>query len=183
MSHETESEVPCGTCGTLTRNASSGRCDSCWETESRLEGYLRRGGPSAQTFVRKHLLLALARQEDTGIERKTTVNNLDRWLVEHVQLDMDAHVRPEIQELVKRGNITASDIKELRCNSWEWEAIIPKLDNQAFVERMEHALANCGTARRRPYASYNEAVEGMYAPELLRRFKLTADTFADDRKQ
>jgi hypothetical protein len=31
MSHETENEVPCGTCGTLTRNASSGRCDSCWD--------------------------------------------------------------------------------------------------------------------------------------------------------
>jgi hypothetical protein len=85
-------------------NLGTGLCDFCWEVQSRLRDYLQRGGDKAKAFVRKHLLLALASQEDTGIERKTTTNNLDRWLKEYAQLDLDVHVSPDVQTLVRRGS-------------------------------------------------------------------------------
>lgn len=181
-----DSQVPCSTCGAATINTGTKRCNACWEVESRLEDYLRRGGVNAQDFVRKLLLTSLARKPDTGIESKMGVEGksespIKRWLTEYAKLLDDTHIRPEIQALVKRGNITPDDLKELRCNSWEWEAMIPVLTEEAFLMRMEHALANCG-AHRHPLASYNEAVEDAYAPELLRRYKLVsrdARNFAD----
>lgn len=84
-------------------------------------------------------------------------------------------IRPEIAALVKRGNITSAETKEIRCNSWEWEAMIPALDDEAFVERMQYALDNCFTRRERPYTTYNQAIEGLYAPELLRRYKVLTE--------
>jgi hypothetical protein len=80
-------------------------------------------------------------------------------------------VDPKIRALVARGKITLTEINELRCNSWEWEAIIPALDDEAFVDRMQYALNNCFTSKSRPFSTYNDAVEGLYTPELLRRFK------------
>lgn len=80
-------------------------------------------------------------------------------------------VRPEIRALVRRGNVTPAEVSALRSNSWEWEAIVPALNDEAFVERMEYALKNCLTKLERPFTTYNQAVEGLYAPELIRRFK------------
>lgn len=81
------------------------------------------------------------------------------------------HVRPEIQELVRRGNVTAAEFAELRVNSWELEALIPALTDEAFTKHFEHVFANCSIERRRPFSTYNEATIGLYAPELLRRFR------------
>lgn len=78
-------------------------------------------------------------------------------------------IRPEMQNLIRRGNVTPAELAELRCNSWEWEALVPALTDEAFVERMQHALDNCFTRRERPFSTYNQAVEGLWAPELLRR--------------
>ena len=39
--------VPCATCGTSTRMLGTQRCDNCYEVESRLVDYLRRGGTKA----------------------------------------------------------------------------------------------------------------------------------------
>lgn len=93
------------------------------------------------------------------------------WLAQKAQESLDEHIRPEIQALAKRGNITPVEVAEIRCNSWEWEHLIPAMNDEAFVAYMENAIKNCGW-HKRPYGSYNEAVEGLYAPELLRRFKL-----------
>lgn len=79
-------------------------------------------------------------------------------------------IRPAIKNLIERGNITPSELEEIRCNSWEWEAIVPALNDEAFVVQMQRALENCFTSRERPFITYNQAVEGLYAPELLRRF-------------
>ena len=97
-------------------------------------------------------------------------SKIGKWLAQKVQADLDEHVRPEIQALVKRGNVTPAETAELHCNSWEWEHLTPAMNDEAFVARVEHALANCGHLKR-PFTTYNEAVEGLYAPELLRRFK------------
>jgi hypothetical protein len=98
-------------------------------------------------------------------------SRLSEWLTKKAQEALDEHVRPEIQALAKRGNVTPAEVAELRCNSWEWEHLVPAMNDEALVGRVEHALANCGR-HRRPFLTYNEAVEGLYAPELLRRFKL-----------
>jgi hypothetical protein len=95
---------------------------------------------------------------------------LGSWLAQVAQDSLNEHVRPEIQALAKRGNVTPAEVAELRCNSWEWEHLTPAMNDEAFVARMEHAIANCGH-HKRPFTTYNEAVEGLYAPELLRRFK------------
>ena len=87
-------------------------------------------------------------------------------------------IKPEIRALIRRGNVTPAEVAELRCNSWEWEALIPAMNDEAFVKSMQHALDNCFTQRQRPFTTYNQAVEGLYAPELLKRFaavKLKAD--------
>jgi hypothetical protein len=88
---------------------------------------------------------------------------------------LDEHIRPEIQALAKRGNVTPVEIAELRINSWEWEHLVPAMNDEAFVARMEHSIKNCGW-HKRPFGNYNEAVEGLYAPELLKRFKLASQT-------
>jgi hypothetical protein len=81
-------------------------------------------------------------------------------------------MRPEVDALLVRGNVTLSEIKALRCNSWEWQALIPKLDDEAFQFMLEQALRNCSRIRA-PATTYDEAVIGAYAPELLRRWLLS----------
>ncbi len=98
------------------------------------------------------------------------MSKISDWLAAKAQADLDEHVSPEVQELIKRGNVTPVEVAELRCNSWEWEALIPVMNDEAFVARVEHALTNC-SRHKQPFASYDEAVQGLYAPELLRRFK------------
>lgn len=84
----------------------------------------------------------------------------------------ESHVRPEIQTLVARGNVTLTEYREIRCNSYEHQALVPALNDEAFVVAMQHALDNCFTGGERPFSTYNKAVEGLYAPELLRRFRV-----------
>lgn len=88
-------------------------------------------------------------------------------------------IRPEIRALVERGNITPAELLEIRCNSWEWEALVPAMTDEAFVERMQYSLDNCFTRRERPFTTYNQAVEGLWAPELLKRFQSTARAARD----
>lgn len=79
------------------------------------------------------------------------------------------HVRPEIRKLAQRGNVTPEEIAGLRCNSWEWEFLVPAMTDEALVEQAQHALSNCSPGRR-PFTTYDKAVCGLYGPELLRRF-------------
>ena len=81
----------------------------------------------------------------------------------------DAVIRPEIRALVERGSVTKEEVAALRCNSWEWEALVPAYDDTAFVERVEHTLANCSQVRK--HMTYDEAMVVLYGPELLKRFK------------
>lgn len=82
-------------------------------------------------------------------------------------------IRPEIRALLARGNVTPAEVEELRCNSYEWEALVPVMNNEALIGRMEHAFENCSHVGK-PASSYNDAVVGVFAPELLRRFKFAA---------
>lgn len=82
---------------------------------------------------------------------------------------MNDFIRTEIRDLVARGSITVEEYNKLRCNSYEWEAMVPALDDEAFAAAMQHALKNCNPGGR-PYITYDKAVCGLYGPELLKRF-------------
>lgn len=84
---------------------------------------------------------------------------------------MNDNVRPPIRALIERGKVTLEEYKELRCNSWEYEALVPALSIEALIWAAEHAIDNCSRARR-PSISYDEAVHSVYAPELIRRLRL-----------
>jgi hypothetical protein len=68
------------------------------------------------------------------------------------------HVRSEIAVLIERGNITPVEVITLRANSWEWEAIVPALDDEALVQRIRYCVANC-SMRRYPAAIYEESLQ------------------------
>jgi hypothetical protein len=93
------------------------------------------------------------------------------------KLVRNENIRPEVAALAARGNVTLAEWKEFRGNSWEFEALYCKLDDEAFAYAGEHALGNSWFERTRPWKSYNELLMGQLAPELLRRFneRLEAD--------
>ena len=82
---------------------------------------------------------------------------------------LDEHVRPEVQALAKRGNITLAEYGQFRGNSWEHEHIVPALNDEAFAHYAAHNLLNC-SRHPRPFSTYGEACSGLMAPELLRRW-------------
>lgn len=91
-------------------------------------------------------------------------------------------IRSEIEALIRRGNVTPDELDELRCNSWEWEALVPALADEALIDRTKYAIKNCLLKDERPFSTYNEAVPGLYTPELLKRFSTVlrgATTFAE----
>lgn len=51
----------CRTCGNETAVIGARICDACWEVESRLADYLRRGGQKAIDFVATELAKASKR--------------------------------------------------------------------------------------------------------------------------
>jgi hypothetical protein len=113
---------------------------------------------------------AVGGHEGTTVCGEGYLSKIGDWLAQRVQADLDEHVRPEIQALIKRGDVTPAEVAGLACNPWEWEALVPAMNDEAFIKHVEHALANCAI-RRRPFVVYDEAVVGLHAPELLKRFK------------
>jgi hypothetical protein len=91
---------------------------------------------------------------------------------------VDDRISHEARTLIKRGNVTPEEVASLKCNSWEWEALVPAMNDEAFVARVEHALHN-SSIHRRPFITYDAAVVGLYAPELLKRFKRSMQTVED----
>jgi len=81
---------------------------------------------------------------------------------------MSDHIRHEIQALIDRGNVTLADLQELRCNSWEWDALVPAMTDEALIARAQYALDNSRRPRY-PSVTYDESVLGVFAPELMRR--------------
>lgn len=79
-------------------------------------------------------------------------------------------IKPEIAALIKRGNITIEEMRDLRANSYEWESLTPALSNEALIERTNQAIDNCPRAHV-PAQSYPEAVHAVFAPELIKRLR------------
>lgn len=78
-------------------------------------------------------------------------------------------IRPEIQNLLDRGNITLAEYKTLSATHHEWREIFKALDDDAFIDRFQYLLNNCEFDRHD--VSYNDGMISTYAPELFRRFK------------
>ena len=78
-------------------------------------------------------------------------------------------IRDCIKRLRQRGNITKEDIRELGCNSWEWEHLIPGYTDAHFMDTYKYFMDSCGNVRS-PAVTYNEAMCGHMAKEVLRRF-------------
>lgn len=104
------------------------------------------------------------------------VNRVERSFRDHYQRGLDEHVRPDVQALAKRGNVTLTEVRTLRCNSWEWEHLYLAMTDEAFVDSVAHALRNCARAPS-PCSTYDEAVSNLLAPELLRRFEAMVKVF------
>ncbi len=83
-------------------------------------------------------------------------------------------IKPEIQALIDRGKVTSEELRTLRANSREWEALTPALSIDALIERAEHAINNCPRASV-PASTYTESVCNVFAPELIRRLALAKD--------
>jgi hypothetical protein len=77
-------------------------------------------------------------------------------------------IKPEFAALIARGNVTRAEVEQLRGNSADWRALVPALDNEAFVHALEHCVYNCGRATP---GTYDEALQILYAPEAARRLR------------
>jgi hypothetical protein len=83
------------------------------------------------------------------------------------------NIREEYRALIERGNVTYQEFKDLRCNSWEFEAFYEVLTDEALIQVLEKViLPNSSNSRIRiPAITYDEALISVFAPELIKRLK------------
>jgi hypothetical protein len=81
------------------------------------------------------------------------------------------NVGEDVRALVRRGGVTLAEYRELRCNSWEWEVLVPALDAEAFDHYARHVVDNCFVSTSRPCTSYPQALAHVVVPEALRRLR------------
>lgn len=85
--------------------------------------------------------------------------------------DAEDKIRPEVRALAERGDVTLDEWDSFRGNSWEFELIMPRLTDEALLHCGKTLVGNCVYDNSRPYGSYNEAVMGFLAPELMKRLR------------
>lgn len=98
------------------------------------------------------------------------------------------NVRPEIEALAKRGNITWAEYKNLRLNSYEQEVLYPAMTDHCLVTLIERRiLPYCSYRRRRPAVTYDDSLRMNFVPLLIERVKrwlgdsiITAETHGGD---
>jgi hypothetical protein len=93
--------------------------------------------------------------------------------------DLKPLIRPEFRELAERGNITVEEYEKIRCNSYERDLLIPALTDEAFEKEVQRTLDNCTPPRGSPVSTYDEAMIGLYGPELLKRFRNILNSFRE----
>jgi hypothetical protein len=91
-------------------------------------------------------------------------------------------VRPEIRALIERGKITVDELKDLRCNSYEWEAMVPALSIDAIVLRAETALEKCSKLRMSVVEDYGESTCAVVR-ELIVRLRQAMALIARDTEE
>lgn len=83
------------------------------------------------------------------------------------------HIRPEVLALVARGNVTLEEWQSFRGNSYEFHLMYGVLDDEAFAYAFEYNVKNCAPPLTPPYITYDEALRGFFAPEILKRWRAT----------
>ena len=84
---------------------------------------------------------------------------------------MPLDVRPHVQALIARGRVTLDQLNALRLNSYEWSALVPALDDEAFLTIAHHALNNTARLRGSVPTTYEDACVHTHLPEALRRLQ------------
>lgn len=65
-------------------------------------------------------------------------------------------------------SVTLEEYKGMRMNSDGYEALIPKLNQEALEYAVQHCLNNCS---RKNVVTYDGALQELFVPELLKRIK------------
>lgn len=78
-----------------------------------------------------------------------------------------------IQQLIDRCTpVTLDEYMALWMNSWEREALLPHLSDEALIYVVELCIKHCSPVHpHRPAATYDEKIIGRLVPELLKRLK------------
>lgn len=79
-------------------------------------------------------------------------------------------IRPEIQALVAKGNISLNIYKELRMNSYERWIVYPALSNRALAYAISEHLKQVAPFGKLP-STYEETCLHVLLPLLLARFE------------
>lgn len=97
---------------------------------------------------------------------------LEDWYNKHRD-EFYSYVRPEHRALAERKErITKAELPE-RMNSYERRIIDPNLDNAALMEKAEYCMGQAGRelGEFECPRHYNDAVERLYAPLLVKRLR------------
>lgn len=94
----------------------------------------------------------------------------------NMRADFLAHVKPEVVTRRHLGApMTWTEVQGWQCNSYEWQHLLPLLDDDALLRHTAHALANSNHGGSplhefgRPCASYDEQLERCLVPMLMQR--------------
>lgn len=99
-------------------------------------------------------------------------NFLEDWYNKH-RAEFYSHVRPELRALAERKERITKDELPERMNSYERRIIEPNLDNATLMEEAEYCMSQAGRALGEFECPrhYNDAVERLYAPLLVKRLR------------
>ena len=73
-------------------------------------------------------------------------------------------MRPHIQALIDRGNVTLDEYNSTIANNSEWKALTSALTDEAFIAIFDAWVRECNTYRV-------GTMLPIYGPEIVRRFK------------
>lgn len=90
-------------------------------------------------------------------------------MIDFTKLVTPPNIRPDIQALCDRGNITVEEYESLQCNGDEWRLVQEHLSPEALIHAARHCLKNCGTPLR--IFNYEHALVAILAPQLVRHLE------------
>ena len=86
-------------------------------------------------------------------------------------------VRDLIQSVINGGpRITWQQLNDFisthGMTSWEREEIVPYMDDDCLIHRIEHCLENCKQKYRSgPCSTYDESIVYLWMPEIIKRLQ------------
>ena len=92
--------------------------------------------------------------------------------------DVRPHIKAMVEEMHESGDqISLVRYKRMALNSFEREWILPFMDDECLIYRIEHALNFCEHKEdpNRPPVTYDQAVIHSLMPEILARFRRLTD--------